>query len=70
MSRIKLGRMIGNVGFDWLVGLVPVAGDLFDFVYRSNSKNLKIVLRHLDRHHASTRIVDADARRAKSKRSI
>lgn len=51
--------MIGNVGFDWLVGLVPVAGDLFDFVYPSNSKNLKIVLRHLDRHHPSTQIVGA-----------
>lgn len=59
MSRFQIARLIGNVGFDWLVGLVPIAGDLFDFVYRSNSKNLKIILRHLDRHHPSTRIVDA-----------
>jgi hypothetical protein len=60
MSRLQLGRMIGNVGFDWLVGLVPVVGDVLDFVYRSNSKNLKIVLRHLDRHHPSTSTIDAD----------
>lgn len=59
MSRFQLGRMIGNVGFDWLVGLVPIAGDILDFVYRSNSKNLKIVLRHLDRHHPSTGLIDA-----------
>ncbi len=60
ISRLRLTRMIGNVGFDWLMGLVPIAGDLFDFVYRSNSKNLKIILRHLDQHHPSSRILDAN----------
>lgn len=58
MSRFQLARMFGNVGFDWLVGLVPVAGDAFDFVFRSNSRNLKIILRHLDRHHPSTRTIE------------
>ena len=58
MPRWKLWRMAGNVGFDSLVGAVPVAGDLFDFLYRSNSKNLKIIKRHLDRHHPATRVVE------------
>lgn len=58
MSRWQLWRMAGNVGFDTLVGAVPVAGDLFDFMYRSNSRNLKIVKKHLDRHHPETRVLE------------
>lgn len=51
MPRWQLWRMAGNVGVDTLLGAVPVAGDLFDLAYRSNSKNLKIIRKHLDRHH-------------------
>lgn len=58
MSRWQLARMMGNIGFDTLIGAIPVAGDLFDFVYRSNSKNLKIIRKHLDRHHPATRTID------------
>lgn len=58
MSKWQLMRMAGNVGFDTLVGAVPVAGDLFDFLYRSNSRNLRIIRRHLDRHHPATGIVE------------
>ena len=47
----KLWRMAGNVVFDSAVGAIPVAGDVFDFLFRSNSRNLRIVKRHLDRHH-------------------
>ena len=58
MSRWQLWRMAGNVGIDTLIGAVPVAGDLFDFVYRSNSKNLKIIRKHLDKHYPSTRVIE------------
>jgi Domain of unknown function (DUF4112) len=58
MPKWKLLRMIGNVGFDALLGAVPLAGDLCDFLYRSNSRNLKIVLRHLDRHHPATAVIE------------
>lgn len=54
MSKWQLARMTANVGFDSMVGAVPVAGDLFDFLFRSNSRNLRIVRRHLDRHHPAT----------------
>ncbi|MDE8650781.1 DUF4112 domain-containing protein [Novosphingobium album (ex Liu et al. 2023)] len=59
MSKFQLARMLGNVGFDAMVGAVPFAGDLFDFVFRSNSRNLRIVRRHLDKHHPHTRVIDA-----------
>jgi hypothetical protein len=58
MPKWKLVRMAGNVGFDALIGSVPVAGDLFDFLFRSNTRNLKIVKRHLDKHHPASRIIE------------
>ncbi len=58
MSKWQLSRMIGTVGLDWLIGTVPVAGDLVDFFYRSNSRNLKRIRRHLDRHHPATKIIE------------
>ena len=58
MPKWKLWRMAGNVGVDTLIGAVPLAGDLFDFLYRSNTRNLKIVLKHLDKHHPATRMIE------------
>lgn len=58
MSRWQRARMLAHVGIDTALGAIPLAGDLFDFVYRSNSKNLRIVRKHLDRHHPGTRIVE------------
>lgn len=58
MPRWQLWRMAGNVGIDTLLGAVPVAGDLFDFLYRSNTKNLKIIRKHLDRHHPATAVLE------------
>lgn len=58
MSKWQLLRMTANVGFDTLVGSIPLAGDLFDFLFRSNRRNLKIIRRHLDRHHPQTRVID------------
>ena len=51
LPRWKLWRMAGNVAFDTAVGAIPVAGDVFDFLFRSNTRNLRIVKRHLDKHH-------------------
>jgi hypothetical protein len=51
LPKWKLWRMAGNVAFDTAVGAVPVAGDVFDFLFRSNTRNLRIVKRHLDKHH-------------------
>lgn len=58
MSKWQLARMAGNVGVDTLLGAIPLGGDLFDFLFRSNSRNLRLIRRHLDRHHPATRIVE------------
>ncbi len=54
MSKWQLTRMAANVGFDTLVGAIPFAGDVFDFLFKSNTKNLRIIRKHLDKHHPST----------------
>ena len=42
----------------WAEKLVWGNGDAFDLVYRSNTKNLKTVKKHLDKHHPQTRVID------------
>lgn len=59
MSKWQLARMTANVGFDTLVGAIPFAGDVFDFLFRSNSRNLRIIRKHLDKHYPHTRVIDA-----------
>jgi len=58
LPRWKIARMIGNVGFDAAIGIVPFAGDVLDFLFRSNTRNLRMIRRHLDRHHPETGIID------------
>lgn len=58
MPKWKLLRMAANVGFDTAVGAVPVVGDLFDFMFRSNTKNLRIVKKHLDKHHPESKVIE------------
>jgi hypothetical protein len=60
MSKFTLARMAGNIGMDTLLGAVPLVGDLFDFAFRSNSRNLRIVKRYLDKHHPSTLILEGE----------
>jgi len=61
MSKFQIARMSGNVGLNWLLGLlsvIPVVGVIPTLLFRSNSKNLKIIRRHLDKHHAATATIE------------
>ena len=60
MSKWQVSRMAGNVGFDWLLSMIPWVGAIPDLFFRSNSRNLKIIKRHLDKHHPGTRTIDAE----------
>jgi Domain of unknown function (DUF4112) len=59
MSKWHLMRMTANVGVDTVLGAIPLVGDAFDLVFRSNSKNLRIIKKHLDKHHPGTRTIEA-----------
>jgi hypothetical protein len=65
MSKVQMARMTGNVGVNWLLGLlsvVPVVGAIPTLFFRSNSRNLKIIKRHLEKHHPGTRTIEGEAR--------
>jgi len=58
MSKWQMTRMAGNVGVDWLLGLIPWVGAVPDFFFRSNTRNLRMIKRHLDRHHPASAVID------------
>lgn len=58
MSKWQLIRMTTNVAIDTAIGAIPIVGDAFDLIWRSNSKNLRIIKKHLDKHHPGTRIIE------------
>ena len=58
MSKWQMTRMAGNVGIDTLLGAVPFIGAIPDFFFRSNTRNLRIIRKHLDRHHPATATIE------------
>jgi hypothetical protein len=58
MPKSAMTRMAGNVGVDWLLGLIPWVGAVPDFFFRSNTRNLRIIKRHLDLHHPASATVE------------
>jgi hypothetical protein len=56
MEAVRLGapghlltRMIANVAIDTGLGAIPIAGDIFDLLFKSNTRNLKLLLEHFER---------------------
>ncbi|MEH2147332.1 DUF4112 domain-containing protein [Nostoc sp.] len=47
VSRATLGKMVLNVIIDGLVGTVPVLGDFFDFAWKANTNNIKLLEEYL-----------------------
>jgi hypothetical protein len=42
VSRVTVLRMVANVAIDSALGAVPLIGDIFDFAWKANSKNLEL----------------------------
>ena len=62
MSKWEMTRMGGNIGLDWLFSLIPWVGAIPDFFFKSNTRNLRMIKRHLDKHHAGTATIEAKPR--------
>ncbi|HMT43163.1 MAG TPA: DUF4112 domain-containing protein [Chakrabartia sp.] len=58
MPKSTIIRMAGNIGFDALLGAIPLIGAVPDLFFRSNTRNLKLIRKWLDRHHPSTVTID------------
>ncbi len=53
VPKATLARMFGNVAADTVVGAIPVLGDLFDFGFKSNTRNLALIEAHAARPAAA-----------------
>ncbi len=42
-----LVRMVSNSLIDLVIGSIPLVGDVFDFAYKSNTKNVKLLKQEL-----------------------
>ena len=58
MSKWQMARMIGNIGIDTLLGAIPFVGAIPDFFFRSNTYNVRMIRRHLDKHHPASATVE------------
>jgi uncharacterized protein DUF4112 len=43
VSKTTLVRMAANIAVDFVVGSIPVIGDLFDFGFKANQRNLELI---------------------------
>lgn len=60
-----LARMLGNVALDGVIGAVPVAGDMFDVLWRANRRNVRILREHLEREHLEREHLEREGRRGR-----
>ena len=55
IPRVVLGRMVANLLMDLGIGAIPLLGEAYDLLFRSNSRNLALFSRHALDPGASTR---------------
>lgn len=58
MPKRTILRMGGNVGVDWALSMIPFVGAVPDFFFRSNTRNVRLIKRYLDKHHPASRVID------------
>ena len=46
-SHIKM-KMIWNAFIDWLIGIIPFFGDIFDVGWKANRKNVALLKKHIE----------------------
>ena len=63
VDRGTLGRMAANAGIDFVVGGIPVIGDLFDVGFKANRRNIELLKRHLHERRAGRGAAPARPRR-------
>ena len=43
-----IGQMVVNMMIEGIVGVIPFFGDIFDFIFKSNRRNVKLMQRYLE----------------------
>ncbi len=47
LPNAAISIMISNIMLDFIIGLIPLIGDLFDFSFKAHLKNLQIIQSHI-----------------------
>lgn len=55
VSRKLLFLMAGNLMIDTVLGSIPILGSIFDFTFKANQRNIRLLQQHYDqgKHHGS-----------------
>lgn len=62
-TRWTMTRMLLNWGIDAGVGAIPVLGDFFDIAFKSNAKNLRLLIADLEKRAVELREVNREQMR-------
>lgn len=60
VRKRTITRMIGNIAVDLAVGTIPLLGDVFDFAFKSNLKNVALLERDLHRRFNKVEAYDSE----------
>jgi hypothetical protein len=63
-QRWTMARMLINWALDFGLGMIPVLGDFFDIAFKSNSKNLRLLIADLEKRAVELREVKREQMRA------
>lgn len=61
---LTVARMLVNWGVDTSIGAIPLIGDLFDVAFKSNAKNVRLLIADLEKRAVELREVNREALRA------
>lgn len=59
VPQTVIHKMLRNILFDFVVGSIPVVGDMIDFVYKANTKNLALLKQHVSKYEEGE-VITAD----------
>jgi hypothetical protein len=62
--RWTMAKMLVNLAVDFGLGAIPVIGDIFDIAFKSNTKNVRLLIADLERRADELREVNREQMRA------
>ena len=61
LKKEEIGKMVGNVALETVLGSVPLVGDIFDAYFKANIRNLEILEQHIAQAESNEQIVEASS---------
>lgn len=55
VPSVVIARMVGNLVLEMMIGVIPILGDLFDFAFKANRRNVALMERYFVERAATKR---------------